>query len=244
MSYSPTLGRWIQADPKVYVDGMNFYEGLASNPVRYTDPFGLEVEYEGVNSEFAKEQYPRPDVELMSPEFLTVFADPNTHSYGGTGPGTGAGIPLKPTAPPKVEGDGPFTATGEYEPDAILASTTNFLYMSPETAAALAAAGVDVSKLQAKLYLLNTLLHIHEYIRAYMWMMSYSDSYNLSATGESPEEAMKRLTAEQERLRKELHDRQNDLYESTIAPYLRALERLLIDNINADRNKGNAKPEC
>lgn len=43
MSYSPTLGRWVQADPKGYVDGMNLYEGLRSNPIRHRDPLGLQV---------------------------------------------------------------------------------------------------------------------------------------------------------------------------------------------------------
>lgn len=42
MSYSPTLGRWTQADPKGYVDGLNLYEGFSSNPVARVDPMGTD----------------------------------------------------------------------------------------------------------------------------------------------------------------------------------------------------------
>jgi uncharacterized protein RhaS with RHS repeats len=41
MSYSPTLGRWIQTDPAGYVDGPNLYEYVRSRPVSATDPLGL-----------------------------------------------------------------------------------------------------------------------------------------------------------------------------------------------------------
>lgn len=38
--YSPTLGRFTQYDPAGYVDGMNLYEFLRSNPNAYVDPSG------------------------------------------------------------------------------------------------------------------------------------------------------------------------------------------------------------
>jgi hypothetical protein len=41
MSYSPTLGRWISADPAGYVDGMSLYEPEESNPESRLDPKGL-----------------------------------------------------------------------------------------------------------------------------------------------------------------------------------------------------------
>ncbi|TVQ55034.1 MAG: hypothetical protein EA377_04255 [Phycisphaerales bacterium] len=39
--YAPDLGRWISRDPIGYVDGMNLYEYVKSQPVRFTDSSGL-----------------------------------------------------------------------------------------------------------------------------------------------------------------------------------------------------------
>ncbi len=41
MSYSPTLGRWMETDPEQYVDGANVYQMELSNPVNFTDASGL-----------------------------------------------------------------------------------------------------------------------------------------------------------------------------------------------------------
>jgi hypothetical protein len=41
MSYSPTIGRWLEEDPIGYADGMNQYQFVADNPVASTDPTGL-----------------------------------------------------------------------------------------------------------------------------------------------------------------------------------------------------------
>ena len=38
--YSPTLARFMQRDPKGYVDGMNLYSYVKNNPLRYLDAFG------------------------------------------------------------------------------------------------------------------------------------------------------------------------------------------------------------
>lgn len=43
MSYSPTLGRWMQTDPIGYVDGLNLQEFVSSNPTNLLDPFGLQA---------------------------------------------------------------------------------------------------------------------------------------------------------------------------------------------------------
>jgi hypothetical protein len=40
MSFSPTLGRFLERDPMEYVDGPNLYQFTRSNPVTLTDPFG------------------------------------------------------------------------------------------------------------------------------------------------------------------------------------------------------------
>jgi RHS repeat-associated protein len=39
--YDPVKGRFIQRDPLEYVDGMNLYEYVASNPLAFIDPLGI-----------------------------------------------------------------------------------------------------------------------------------------------------------------------------------------------------------
>lgn len=41
MSYDPTIGRWLEADPAGYIDGPNLYQIESSNPVSLVDPTGL-----------------------------------------------------------------------------------------------------------------------------------------------------------------------------------------------------------
>jgi len=43
MSYSPTLGRWLEEDPEGYVNGANHYQTDLSNPVALVDPMGLQA---------------------------------------------------------------------------------------------------------------------------------------------------------------------------------------------------------
>jgi RHS repeat-associated protein len=40
--YSPSLGRFIQRDPKGFVDGPNLYVYCGNNPVTFSDPFGTQ----------------------------------------------------------------------------------------------------------------------------------------------------------------------------------------------------------
>ena len=42
-TYSPRLGRWLQRDPLGYVDGVNMYEYVSSEPMRLVDALGLQV---------------------------------------------------------------------------------------------------------------------------------------------------------------------------------------------------------
>ena len=44
-TYSPVLGRWLQRDPLGYVDGMNLYEYVSSNPMTFSDSLGLEIDW-------------------------------------------------------------------------------------------------------------------------------------------------------------------------------------------------------
>jgi len=46
--YHTTLGRWMQRDPKGYVDGMGLYEYCCCGAVNRSDPFGLDDYAKGV----------------------------------------------------------------------------------------------------------------------------------------------------------------------------------------------------
>jgi RHS repeat-associated protein len=39
--YDPRTGRYVRPDPIGFLGGLNFYGYVASNPVRFSDPFGL-----------------------------------------------------------------------------------------------------------------------------------------------------------------------------------------------------------
>ena len=41
--YDSNLGRWMEQDPAGYVDGMNAFESVRSNPVTLVDPLGLDA---------------------------------------------------------------------------------------------------------------------------------------------------------------------------------------------------------
>jgi RHS repeat-associated protein len=42
--YNPDIGRFLQADPIGYADGLNLYTYCGNNPLNYTDPYGLSKE--------------------------------------------------------------------------------------------------------------------------------------------------------------------------------------------------------
>jgi RHS repeat-associated protein len=42
-SYDPALGRWLQRDPSGFADGPSLYDAFRANPLRYTDPLGLQT---------------------------------------------------------------------------------------------------------------------------------------------------------------------------------------------------------
>ncbi len=83
-AYSPTLGRWMQADPLLYPDGMNWYEAYLSSPVALVDPFGTMA----VGNHVVPQAVTKDFTEILSEEATKVFlatytgqTDPN-HNYG------------------------------------------------------------------------------------------------------------------------------------------------------------------
>jgi len=42
MSYSPTLGRFLEQDPERYTDSLNLYQAYRSNPLAFVDPMGTD----------------------------------------------------------------------------------------------------------------------------------------------------------------------------------------------------------
>lgn len=60
--YDPGQGRFLQRDPKGYVDGMGLYEYVTSNPVNFVDPFGMDTK----ESQPFNENDPRKEWEELS----------------------------------------------------------------------------------------------------------------------------------------------------------------------------------
>lgn len=54
--YHPELGRFLQTDPKGYIDSMNLYQAFGNNPVNFTDPLGTVVA-KGIHPEVAMSAY-------------------------------------------------------------------------------------------------------------------------------------------------------------------------------------------
>lgn len=42
MSYSPTIGRFLEMDPDEYIDGPNTYQLEGGNPIDFLDPSGTK----------------------------------------------------------------------------------------------------------------------------------------------------------------------------------------------------------
>jgi len=84
-SYDPYAGKWLQRDPAGYIDGLNLYEYVGSNPVNNVDPSGQGalltglLIYAGIQTMWS--------IGEMTVEYKAhdVFGDPNEQfSWGGS----------------------------------------------------------------------------------------------------------------------------------------------------------------
>jgi|GEM_PF-948487 len=69
--YHPGLGRFLNPDPKGFIDGMNLYEYAMSNPLRYTDPRGTSVK----TCDSHSISFDADRIKKLIPKFLSKYMD-------------------------------------------------------------------------------------------------------------------------------------------------------------------------
>lgn len=62
--YDPTTGRWLQRDPSRFINGMNQYQYVVSNPIRFIDRSGMAAEEP-------------PDAKPMAEDPNAIYGDPS-----------------------------------------------------------------------------------------------------------------------------------------------------------------------
>ena len=68
--YLPSRGRFLQRDPKGYVDGLGLYQYLGSNPINFVDPWGLTTKGDDTSHDFDIKKFFSafpPEVEIGEP---------------------------------------------------------------------------------------------------------------------------------------------------------------------------------
>ncbi|MCU1226624.1 MAG: hypothetical protein JWQ42_4717 [Edaphobacter sp.] len=70
MSYSPTLGRWMEQDPAGYVEGSSLYQYERSDPINLLDPAGLDAAPD--QAKWDKQKKPAEDALNFWKDFLNL----------------------------------------------------------------------------------------------------------------------------------------------------------------------------
>jgi len=114
--YSPSLGRWVEADPIGYLDGMNRYQAMRSSPPNVLDPTGLI----GLGENLPDPYGPNPtNGSLLDPSYGPV--DSNGQPMGAPQlPDGRIWLPVPPRAwgrRPKWKPSVPIPGTGGGQPE-------------------------------------------------------------------------------------------------------------------------------
>jgi RHS repeat-associated protein len=112
----PQIGRFMQSDPLLYVDGMNYYSYCLNNPIKFVDPFGRAPGDYFPNMDAAAidwgNRYNQSSIDNNQEYASTIYEYPNpttgNHGYTYTTPNHGGEASVNPSSNPSGT-----TATGD-----------------------------------------------------------------------------------------------------------------------------------